>query len=82
MFLVHTLPNRNVIPRNKECNSYRHPKKLFAPFVNSRPKWFGNQDTTHLREFATNVLYLGWTENIKSKQLGDLIFVSIRANFE
>jgi len=53
MVMVHTSANTNVVQRKQECNrTYKRTKKLFALFVKARPSCFGNQDTTHLREFA------------------------------
>ncbi len=62
----------------KECpRIYNQLKKQSAPFVNIVPSCSGNQDTTHLREFAIVVSYPGLTENTKSGKLDNLIFVPI-----
>jgi hypothetical protein len=79
MLLVHTSTNRNAIQMKKECaRTYKHLKKQSAPFANIVPSCSGNQDTTHLREFAIFVSYPGLIENTKSGKLDNLIFVLIQ----
>ena len=77
MVSVHTLTNRDAMQMKKECTRIYNPlKRQCVLFVNARPRCFGNQDTAHLREFVTFVSYLGLTENIRSRQLGNLFYTS------
>ena len=67
----------------KECpRTYKHLKKQSVLFVNITPSCSGNQDTTHLREFAIFVSYPGLIENTKSGKLDNLIFVQFKTRFK
>jgi hypothetical protein len=67
----------------KECvRTYKLLKKQSVHFVNTIQSCSGNQDTRHLREFATFVSYPGLIENAKSRQLCNLIYEKIKTGFK